>query len=61
MGVRGLTMAAAMELGRDGIRVVSVHPGPIRTPMTQGMGDEMTATQTIARYGQSEEVTELVL
>jgi 3alpha(or 20beta)-hydroxysteroid dehydrogenase len=60
-GVRGLTKAAAMELGRDGIRVVSVHPGPIRTPMTQGMGDEMTATQPIARYGEPEEVTKLVL
>lgn len=60
-GVRGITKAAAMELGRDGIRVVSVHPGPIRTPMTQGMGDELTATQPIARYGEPEEVTKLVL
>ncbi|MBW6455193.1 MAG: SDR family oxidoreductase [Trueperaceae bacterium] len=60
-GVRGITKAAAMELGRDGIRVVSIHPGPIRTPMTQGMGDEMTATQPIARFGEPEEVTKLVL
>jgi 3alpha(or 20beta)-hydroxysteroid dehydrogenase len=59
--VRGITKAAAMELGRDGIRVVSVHPGPIRTPMTDGMGDELTATQPIARYGEPEEVTKLVL
>lgn len=60
-GVRGITKAAAMEFGRDGIRVVSIHPGPIRTPMTQGMGDELTATQPIARYGEPEEVTKLVL
>lgn len=60
-GVRGLTKTAAMELGQDGIRVVSIHPGPIRTPMTQGMGDEMTATQPIARYGEPEEVTKLVM
>jgi len=27
-----------MEGGRDGIRVAAIHPGPIRTPMTHGMG-----------------------
>lgn len=60
-GVRGMTKSAAMELGKDGIRVVSVHPGPIRTPMTAGMGDEMTAAQPIPRYGEPEEVTKMVL
>ena len=60
-GVRGMTKSAAMELGKDGIRVVSVHPGPIRTPMTDGMGDEMTAAQPIPRYGEPEEVTKMVM
>ncbi len=60
-GIRGLTKTAAMELGKDGIRVMSVHPGPIRTPMTAGMGDELTASQPIARFGEPEEVTKLVL
>jgi 3alpha(or 20beta)-hydroxysteroid dehydrogenase len=60
-GVRGLTKAAAMELGTYGIRVVSVHPGPIRTPMTDGIGDEMCETQPIKRFGEPEEVTKLVL
>ena len=60
-GVRGLTKAAALELGGDGIRVVSVHPGPIRTPMTEGMGDELTYAQPIKRFGESEEVTKMVL
>jgi len=60
-GVRGLTKAAALELGKYGIRVLSVHPGPIRTPMTAGFGDEMTLGQPIDRMGEPEEVTKLVL
>lgn len=59
-GVRGLTKAAALDLAPKKIRVVSVHPGPIRTPMTAGFGNEMTATQPISRFGEPEEVAELV-
>jgi len=33
-GVRGLTKAVALDLARYGIRVNSLHPGFVRTPMT---------------------------
>jgi 3alpha(or 20beta)-hydroxysteroid dehydrogenase len=39
--VRGMTKAAAMELGPSNIRVNSVHPGMVDTNMTRSMaGDE---------------------
>lgn len=61
-GVRGLTKTAALELGHDNIRVVSVHPGGIRTPMTAGMEDgAMFAAQPIPRIGEPEEVAKMVL
>jgi 3alpha(or 20beta)-hydroxysteroid dehydrogenase len=59
-GIRGLTKAAALELAADHIRVVSVHPGPIRTPMTAGMGDETVTAQPIARFGEPDEVAAMV-
>jgi 3alpha(or 20beta)-hydroxysteroid dehydrogenase len=60
-GLRGLTKSAALELGRDGIRVNLIHPGPIRTPMIAGLGDELAATQPINRIGEPEEVTAMLL
>ena len=60
-GVRGLTKTAAIELGPANIRVNSIHPGPIRTPMTDGLDLAMLASQPIARIGEPEEVTAMLM
>jgi 3alpha(or 20beta)-hydroxysteroid dehydrogenase len=59
-GVRGLTKAAALDLALQKIRVLSLHPGPIRTPMTEGMPDEVAAAQPISRFGEPEEVARML-
>jgi 3alpha(or 20beta)-hydroxysteroid dehydrogenase len=59
-GLRGLTKTAALELGRDGVRVCSVHPGPIRTPMVAGVDESVVEGQPIPRFGEPEEVARMV-
>jgi 3alpha(or 20beta)-hydroxysteroid dehydrogenase len=58
--VRGLTKSAALELGSHQIRVNSIHPGFIRTPMTKHFPDNML-TIPLGRPGQSEEVSTFVV
>ncbi|WP_164669382.1 glucose 1-dehydrogenase [Virgibacillus doumboii] len=60
--VRGMTKAAALELGEYGIRVNSVHPGFIRTPMTEHLiNDELVNMFPLKKAGEPDEVTNLVL
>lgn len=60
-GLRGLTKTAAIELAVDRIRVCSIHPGAIRTPMTADLAtDAMTSDQLIPRIGEPEEVAHMV-
>jgi len=66
--VTGLTKAAALEWGALGIRVNSVHPGVIASPMVEQAPpavrerlDDMMARQPIRRMGRPEEVAALVL
>lgn len=58
--LRGLTKAAALELGSSGIRVCSVHPGPIHTAMTAGLDESIAATQPLPRFGEPAEVAAMV-
>jgi 3alpha(or 20beta)-hydroxysteroid dehydrogenase len=60
--VRGMTKAAALELAGDRIRVNSVHPGSIETPMTEGLDEDGDASAAIPlkRFGRPEEVAALV-
>lgn len=66
--VRGMTKAAASDLARLGIRVNSVHPGPIQTPMITDGGfaaerfiERNKSRMPIRRMGQPEDVAGTVL
>lgn len=63
--VRGMSKAAAIEYGRQNIRVNSVHPGFIRTPMmtegTDESGGDAASMIPMGRIAEPEEVTKLVV
>ncbi|MEX2292440.1 MAG: glucose 1-dehydrogenase [Acidimicrobiales bacterium] len=62
--VRGLSKSAALDLGPIGVRVNSLHPGGIDTPMTNfgGESDESSFAKSlpIPRMGRVEEVANVV-
>ena len=65
-GVVGLTKSFAVELGRHGITVNCVCPGPINTGMTSGIPDEAKEIYAkrrvpLRRYGDPEEVAHMTL
>ena len=65
--VRGMTKAAAVELGRDGIRVNSIHPGIVDTPMTRGVGlegmdiDALFSSIPLRRAGVPEDIVAMAV
>jgi 3alpha(or 20beta)-hydroxysteroid dehydrogenase len=58
--IRGLTKNAALDLGRYGIRVNSVHPGMHRTPMT-AKSPHNTDLVALHRTGEPGELAHLVV
>lgn len=64
-GVAGMTKATALEYASQGIRVNSVHPGYIETPLLesapQEMRDGLVALHPVGRLGTVEEVANVVL
>lgn len=66
--IRGMTKVAAMELGRHGIRVNSVHPGMIDTDMVRDAAGGAKVDLTpigekvaLGRIGRPEEIADLVV
>jgi 3-oxoacyl-[acyl-carrier protein] reductase len=62
----GLTRALAVDLGKEGITVNCVCPGPVRTGITDGISEEDKATfarrrTVLRRYGEPEEVAHATL
>lgn len=62
----GLTRAMAVDLGKEGITVNCVCPGPIRTGITDGIPEDDKATfanrrTVLRRYGDPEEVAHATL
>ena len=67
-GVRLITKALAAELGKDGIRCNSVHPGVIWTNMQSGAGggardtaERMAAGLPLGRVGDPEDIADCIL
>ena len=64
-GVAGLTKAAALSYAGSGVRVNSIHPGYIDTPLLANLPkdvyDGLVSLHPMGRLGTSEEVTELAL
>ncbi|MFM7645214.1 MAG: glucose 1-dehydrogenase [Sphingomonadales bacterium] len=64
--LRGMTKTAALELAKEGIRVNSIHPGVIRTPMVindamTDLIDRVTADIPMGRIGEPIEIAQLAL
>lgn len=64
--VIGLTKSFAVELGRTGVTVNAICPGPIRTAMTASIPDEAKEKYArrrvpVRRYGDPEEVAQMTL
>jgi 3alpha(or 20beta)-hydroxysteroid dehydrogenase len=60
-GVRGLTKGAANDMAHSGVRVNAVHPGFVRTPLTEQTSESAANGQAIARFAEPDEITRVVM
>lgn len=65
--LRGMTKVAAIEFGKEGIRVNSVHPGAVKTPMLldqenfEALSERFSTFAPLGRMAEAEEISTMVL
>lgn len=63
-GVTGMTKAAAASYAKDGVRINSVHPGYIDTPLLESLPEDtyraLASMHPIGRLGSAAEVADVV-
>jgi len=63
-GVAGLTKSAALDYAKQGIRINSVHPGAIETPILAPVNDEvrplLMAAHPMGRFGAPDDIAHAV-
>ncbi|HTE00791.1 MAG TPA: SDR family oxidoreductase, partial [Mucilaginibacter sp.] len=58
--IQALTIQLAGEFGKDNIRVNSIGPGTIRTPMHGDNADQSAGLHLLNRVGEVEDIAEMV-
>ena len=60
-GLRGITKSAAVELASHNIRVNSIHPGLVHTPMSQGVTEDFMTPIPMRRGAAPVEISHFVV
>ena len=60
-GLRGITKSAAVELAQHNIRVNSIHPGLVHTPMSKGVTADFMAPIPLRRGASPAEISTFVV
>lgn len=59
--VRGMTKVAAIEFAKHNIRVNSIHPGAIKTPLVEEWDGRAPTGNLIPRFGTPDEVAKMMI
>jgi 3alpha(or 20beta)-hydroxysteroid dehydrogenase len=60
-GLRGITKSAAVELAPHNIRVNSIHPGLVHTPMSRGVTEDSMTSIPMRRGATPGEVSSFLV